>query len=345
MSFTDSRLTTFPVSDEPAVYVIHENNEWLVPLRAAFDELEIPNVEWFVNGGAVDLASVPPNGVFYNRMSASSHTRSHRYAVELSEPLISWLQTHNRRVVNGRHSLQLEVRKFEQYLALQAHDVRTPETVAVSGREEILKAARSFDQSPFILKPNRGGKGLGVQLFNSIEELERQLSDETPVSLDGIALIQEYIKPVKGFITRMEFIGGKFYYAVEVDTSDGFELCPADSCEVGDAFCPVPGGEIKAKFRIAEGFNDPGLIHKLETFFRANDIEVAAAEFVEDSEGNRYVYDLNMNTNYNQQAERDSGSGKRAMHHLAEFLGRELENIRKSERYPVENSDISIIQN
>lgn len=134
MSFKNSRLTTFPASDQPAVYVIHENNEWLVPLRAAFEELEIPYVEWFVNGGTVDLNSVPPSGVFYNRMSASSHTRSHRYAVELSEPLISWLQTHNRRVVNGRHSLHLEVRKFEQYLALQSHGVRTPETVAASGR-------------------------------------------------------------------------------------------------------------------------------------------------------------------------------------------------------------------
>jgi predicted ATP-grasp superfamily ATP-dependent carboligase len=205
--------------------------------------------------------------------------------------------------------------------------------VAASGKEEILKAARQFHQAPFILKPNRGGKGLGVQLFNSVDELEKQLSDETPVSLDGIALIQEYIKPARGFITRMEFIDGKFYYAVEVDTSDGFELCPADSCAVGDAFCPAPTGESKAKFRLNDDFHDPELIEKLETFFRANDIEVAAAEFVEDNEGNRYVYDLNMNTNYNQQAERDSGSGKRAMYHLAEFLGEELATISESVKY------------
>lgn len=131
----------------------------------------------------------------------------------------------------------------------------------------------------------------------------------------------------------MEFIGGKFYYAVEVDTSDGFELCPADSCAVGDAFCPAPTGESKAKFRLNDDFHDPGLIEKLETFFRASDIEVAAAEFVEDIEGNRYVYDLNMNTNYNQQAERNSGSGKRAMHQLAEFLGKELTAISESVEY------------
>lgn len=323
----NSGKTTFPVSEHPAVYVIHENDEWVVPLREAFDELNIPYKEWFVNEGGVDLNAVPPEGVFYNRMSASSHTRSHRYAVELSEPLLAWLEAHGRRVVNGRRSLQFEVRKFEQYLALQSAGIRTPDTIAASGKAEILKAARYFNRTPFIAKPNRGGKGLGVQLFNSVEELERQLSENDRLSLDGITLIQEYIQPADSKITRMEFIGGEFYYAVDVDTSDGFELCPADACAVEDQFCPAPAEENqpKKKFRLARNFNDPELISGLESFFKTIDAEIAAAEFVEDSDGNRYVYDINMNTNYNRQAERDAGNRKRGMHRIAEFLGKELD--------------------
>ncbi len=326
MSTFNSQSVKFPTSNDPAVYVIHENDEWLIPLREAFEEQNIPYIEWFVNEGTIDIASIPPEGVFYNRMSASSHTRAHRYAVELTEPLLAWLQAHNRRVINGRRSLQLEVRKFEQYLNLQTNGIRTPQTIAANGRDEIVQAARKLNQIPFIVKPNRGGKGQGVQLFNTIEELESQLSEDVNISLDGIALAQEYIKPVSGHITRMEFIGGKFYYAVEVDSSDGFELCPADACVVDDKFCPAPGENpaAKNKFRITEEFEDRDLISKLETFFRANDIEVAAAEFVEDVNGNRFVYDINMNTNYNQQAERDAGNNKRAMHRLAEFLGKEL---------------------
>lgn len=72
-----------------------------------------------------------------------------------------------------------------------------------------------------------------MQLFNWIEELERTLSTGEEFSLDGIALVQEYIRPANGHITRLEFIGGKFYYAVEVDATDGFELCPADACVIG----------------------------------------------------------------------------------------------------------------
>jgi hypothetical protein len=62
------------------VHVLHENGVWVEPLRAAFDALGTPYEEWFLDRGILDLRAAPPEGVFYNRMSASSHTRDHRYA-------------------------------------------------------------------------------------------------------------------------------------------------------------------------------------------------------------------------------------------------------------------------
>lgn len=318
---------SWPVAAGPAVYVIHENPEWLVPLQAAFEAEGVPWVDWFVDEGGVDLAAAPPDGVFYNRMSASSHTRDHRYAAELTAQLLAWLQGHGRRVVNGRRALQLEISKFEQYLALRAHGIATPATIAASGRDDILAAARALGRTPFILKPNRGGKGLGVQLFEDVDALARWL-DTLPelgaLSLDGIALLQEYVRPVDGCITRMEFIGGRFFYAVEVDATGGFELCPADACAVGEAFCPAPGEQPKQKFRLADGAPDATLVARLEAFYRANDAEIAAAEFVRDRDGRCFVYDVNMNTNYNQQAELEAGGEHRAMREVARFLGGEL---------------------
>lgn len=322
---SNTTSTKLHSADHPAVYVIHENDEWLIPLREAFKEKQIPWVEWFVDEGTIDPTEAPPEGVFYNRMSASSHTRSHRYAVELTGPLLAWLEAHGRRVINNRRSLQLEVRKIEQYIGLQAAGVLTPKTIAASGKRAVLEAAKELNQTPFILKPNRGGKGLGVQLFNNIEELEGQLSINETLSLDGISLIQQYVKPANGKITRMEFIGGQFYYAVEVDATGGFELCPADSCEVGDQFCPAPGEESKEKFSLVEQFEDSELISKLEHFFAQNGAEISAAEFVEDEQGRRFVYDINMNTNYNRAAEQRVGDSRKGMHRIAEFLNSELE--------------------
>ena len=94
-------------------------------------------------------------------------------------------------------------------------------------------------------------------------------------------------------------------YAVEVDTSDGFELCPADACAVGDAFCPV-GEEPRAKFTIIDDI-DPALKRRYEAFLAANDIDVAGIEFITDADGAVYTYDVNTNTNYNPDAEARAG--------------------------------------
>src|SRR3546814_16472167 len=83
------------------IYVIHENSAWVEPLRAAFSQQDLPYEEWFLDEGTLDLAQAPPQGVFYNRMSASSHTRDHRYAPEYTAAVLAWLESHGRRVVNN----------------------------------------------------------------------------------------------------------------------------------------------------------------------------------------------------------------------------------------------------
>jgi hypothetical protein len=57
----------------------------------------------------MDLTQSPPEGVFYNRMSASSHTISHRYAAEFTGAVLAWLEAHGIRVVNNSNALKLEV--------------------------------------------------------------------------------------------------------------------------------------------------------------------------------------------------------------------------------------------
>src|SRR5436305_10121149 len=243
----------------PHIHVIHENAAWLEPLAAALDRQGLPWRDWFLDRAVFDLSRPPPEGVFYNRMSASSHTRDHRYAAELTAAVLAWLERHGRRVVNGSRVLDLEISKARQYAALEAAGICTPDTVIVAGKELLVEAARQrFGGSPFIVKPNRGGKGLGVRVFHSLGALADYVdSPEYEPPVDGLHLLQQYVRAPIPLITRAEFIGGQFMYAVEVDSSEGFELCPADACAVGDAFCPA-GGEPRAKFTIIEDI-DPAL--------------------------------------------------------------------------------------
>jgi len=311
----------------PKIHVIHENDAWVEPLRAAFAERRLPYEEWFLSEGLVDLASTPPEGVFYNRMSASSHTRGHRYGPELTAATLAWLESHNRRVVNDGRALALEISKVAQYEALRSHGIRTPRTLAAVGADQIVAAARRLP-APFITKHNRAGKGLGVRLFQGVDALEAYVRGPAfEDSVDGITLVQEYIRAPQPTITRVEFVGGRFLYAVEVDTSLGFELCPADVCQVGDAFCPAgeaaePAAAAPApRFRIIEGFADP-IVARYERFIAANGIGIAGIEFVTDARGELYTYDVNTNTNYNGPAE--PAAGRYGMRAIAAYLGREL---------------------
>ena len=317
------------LKQSPKIYIIHENEEWIIPLKKELDKLQFPYVDWFINTGEIDLTNVPANGVFYNRMSASSHTRNHRYAVEFTEPLLCWLQAHGRRVVNNRNAILLEVRKAEQYLALNKYGIKTPKTFVARGKEFILKAAKKFDNNPFILKPNRGGKGTGVQLFKFTNSLEEVLNNDwNELSLDGITLVQEYIEPKDGCIVRVEFIGGEYYYAVREDASDGFELCPADDCHVEDTFCPTTEDVSlnKAKFEIIKNYHNPDL-DKYKDFLKNSGMEIAAIEYVVNKNGEKYVYDVNVNTNYNSIAERNHRKNLNGMRQIALFLGEELKII------------------
>ena len=308
------------------VYIIHENSEWTDHLTKRLNELNIPYEEWFLDQGTVDLSSVPPEGVFYSRMSASSHTRDHRFAPELSNAVLAWLEFHGRTVFNGTDALKLELSKVNQYFALEKAGIRTPKTIAAVGKKQIIEAAKKLNTPSFITKHNRAGKGLGVQLFNSIEALEAYVNGplyEEPV--DGITLIQQYIKSPESFITRAEFVGAKFVYAVQVDTSKGFELCPADACQINDLFCPVGEKvEEKPKFQIVDDSSlDLEQIKSYEVFLKTQHITVAGIEFIKDENGIVYTYDINTNTNYNSDAE--AKAGKYGMLELATFLGKALE--------------------
>jgi hypothetical protein len=304
------------------IYVIHENTAWLEPLACALDAEGLAWHDWFLDQGTFDLSQPPPQGVFYNRMSASSHSRDHRYAAELTAAVLAWLAGAGRRVINGPRALDLEISKARQYAALEAAGIRTPRTILVAGKDQLLAAARRhFDDGPVILKPNRGGKGLGVRLFHTPDALADHLaSRDYDPPVDGLHLLQQYVWAPVPVITRAEFVAGKFTYAVEVDTSEGFELCPADVCAVDDAFCPA-GDEPRAKFTIIDDI-DAGLKRRYEHFLAQNDIEVAGIEFIVDTAGTVYTYDVNTNTNYNPNAE--ARAGRSGMTTLARFLGAEL---------------------
>ena len=308
------------------IYILHENDEWVEPLRKELQAINAPFEEWHLGKRNVDHLDKPPHGIFYNRMSASSHTRGHRYAPEHTAVVLNWLEKNKRRVINNSRALSLEISKSLQYKELESFGIKTPKTIYCSNKESILKSANVFTK-PFITKHNRGGKGLGVKLFNNKKELDSYVSSRNfEPSIDGITLLQDYIDANPKVIKRVEFVNSKFLYTVEVDASEGFELCPAcpedqndvPKQQIAGEFCPTTGN----KFKIMKNYKENELTEKYENFIAANGIEIAGIEYITDKKGEIYTYDVNTNTNYNSQAEKVSEI--KGMKSIAKFLKEEL---------------------
>ncbi|MET0590932.1 MAG: alpha-L-glutamate ligase [Naasia sp.] len=304
------------------VHVIHDNPEWFPPLKAAFDAEGVELAEILLVDGSIPLDEAPPEGVFWSRLSASAHTRGHATTKEFTRAYLTWLQSWGRTVVNGRSVVELEVSKVAQHALLRTAGFDVPRTTAVFGRDDLSRIARTFP-TPFITKHNQGGKGLGVRRFDSYDEFDAYAaSAEFEEPADGITLIQEFLQAREPFVTRAEFVDGRFVYAVRVDTSAGsFELCPADACVVPGADGAPQTIELFS-LRTDVAADDP-LIRRYEKLLASADVQIAGIEFMETLDGRVVTYDINTNTNYNPDVEAKSPvSGPRS---IARYLGGLLE--------------------
>ena len=299
------------------VFALHENPDWFPPFAAAFASAGLDFEEWLLIDGSIDLDAAPPEGVFWNRLSASSHTRDHTYSKDYTRAVLDWLEAHGRRVVSGRSVVEMEVSKVRQLTALKAFGIDVPHTIAVVGKDDLVARAATMP-TPFITKHNQGGKGLGVRRFDDLASFESYVgSDEFEEPVDGITLLQEYIEPQAPFITRVETVGYQYVYAITADTArGGFQLCPADACELDENGQPKAAESL---FALRKDFQSP-LIEQFLGFARKHHLEVAGFEFIEAADGRVLTYDVNTNTNYNPDVEKiapKSGPGE-----IASYLQR-----------------------
>jgi len=283
----------------PTIHILYENPAWIPPLQEGLENEGFQVHLIHVNEGSIDPSKAPEEGIWINRISPSSHTRGHNHTVELARQLLFWLEAHGCRVVNGLCAFELEMSKLRQDLVLRRHRIRTPRTVLAVGRDHLLQAASTF-RSPFITKHDQGGKGLGIELFQDSTELKRHLDGGTFDPGPGARLIlQEYISAPEPFITRVEIVGGEFLFAMRSSTAEGFELCPSDACHPAPSdpkSSQVPGAGLFSPSPITA--EDP-LVQQYIELCLEEGIDIAGIEFVEDTQGRRYTYDVNGTTNYN----------------------------------------------
>ena len=174
------------------IYVIHENSAWVEPLQAAFRELELPYEEWFLDEGKLDLSAPPPEGVFYNRMSASSHTRDHRFAPEVRHHAAQL--RHAARVGGG---LGLEITSEDGVVKVISPMDGTPADKAGIKAGDYITAVN-------------GESVLGLSVNDAVKQMRGEAGQSVTLTIArektdpfDVKVIREVIKP-KGAVARME---------------------------------------------------------------------------------------------------------------------------------------------
>src|SRR5260370_26721546 len=216
--------------------ILDEHPEWSSRLMAELQARRLPHERIDHSNHAYDPRDREARySVIVNRTSPSSATRGHAGVLFYAEPLLNHYASLGVPVINPVAAYRSEKSTALQLDLLERVGARYPGAVVVNHRDQIWKALDQI-HFPLVVKPNIGGSGEGIVRFDSHDALEAG-ADRLDFGPDGTVLVQEYLESDEGAIVRVEVMDGRYLYAIRIvrDAQAGFNLCPADICQVPGA--------------------------------------------------------------------------------------------------------------
>lgn len=286
------------------IALFHEHPDWFRPLFAELDRRDVPYVRIDAAAHCYDPAERETRyALVVNRASPSAYLRDHG---QTTFHTLNWLRHLERLgtpVVNGADVYALELSKAWQIDVLEELGLPSPRTRVINHASQAIEAARGL-RYPVLIKANVGGSGAGITSYATEAELSRAVLEESlDFGVDRVALVQEQAPLRSGHITRVETLGGRYLYGINVYPAEGFNLCPADVCQTTDGQALVRGAcavdAPKNGMRV-EGTTPPTeIIAQVERIAQRVKLDVGGIEyFVDDRDGRHYFYDINALSNF-----------------------------------------------
>jgi glutathione synthase/RimK-type ligase-like ATP-grasp enzyme len=270
--------------------ILYEHPQWFEPLWAALDRRGISYSKVLLTDHSFDpVAGDPPAPVILSRVAMSGFLREAEHGIFYAQSLLAHWAARGATVLNGAEVLGVDTSKARQLSLIAGLGYQIPKTRVVHRRADLLTAADTMAY-PLLVKANLGGSGAGIVRYSSREELAQSIADRTvPESVDNVLLVQDYVPPRGGSILRIETLGGRFLYAIEVESGgDNFDLCPADACAI-----------TRGPIRMAAVTPPAELIDAAEKIAQAAGLDVGGVEVViDDRDGAARFYDINALSNF-----------------------------------------------
>lgn len=287
------------------IAIYHEHPDWFRPLFAELDRRRVPYVRLDASSHSYDPSDHSlPYSLVFNRASPSAYLRGNGKSTFYTQSWLKHLERIGVPVVNGSRPYEMETSKALQLDILDELGLPYPRARVVNSAVQVLKAATEL-RFPVLVKANIGGSGAGITRYESQEAIAAAAAaDEFDFGLDGTALVQEQAPLRDGHITRIETLGGRFLYAIDVYPASGsFDLCPADVCQTtsGDSLvrgaCAVDAP--KSGMRVAAAKPATSIIKQVERIAQRTGLDVGGIELlVDDRDGQHYFYDINALSNF-----------------------------------------------
>ena len=287
------------------IAVFHEHPDWFRPL---FNELErrgFPYVRLDAASHRFDPSERDaPYSLVVNRASPSAYLRSHGQTTFYTLHWLRHLERIGVPVVNGAHVYGLEISKATQLDLLTDLGLPYPRSVVINDAAQAPAAAAGL-RFPVLVKANVGGSGAGIVRYETPELLAAEVAaGRVALGVDGTALVQESAPLRGGHITRVETLGGKYLYAINVHPAVGsFDLCPADACQTTTGVELVRGAcaidAPKTGLRVEGTTPSAEIIAEVERIAQASQLDIGGIEYlVDDRDGKHYYYDVNALSNF-----------------------------------------------
>jgi glutathione synthase/RimK-type ligase-like ATP-grasp enzyme len=272
--------------------IFYEHPAWFQPLFAALDKRGVSYAAFHADGHGFDPeATEVPAPVVFNRIAMSSFLRGHgEHPIFYTQALMAHYAARGARVINGAEVLAVDASKARQLSLLAGLGLAVPATRVVHRVADLTAAAEGL-RFPVVVKANIGGSGAGIARYDTREALAAAVAERfVPDSIDRVWLLQEYVPAREGKITRLETLGGKFLYAIDVDGGGSFDLCPADACVTDSG---------KPSITITEAKPDAALIDAAERIAAAAGLDIGGVEvMIDDRDGLARFYDINALSNF-----------------------------------------------
>lgn len=298
--------TTVNVPRMPPIAVYHEHPDWFRPLFAELARRGVPHVALDAAAHGFDPQSdaPPPWRLVFNRASPSAHLRGHGQTIHYTLAFLRHLERRGVPVVNGSAAYALEISKADQLGLLRSLGLRAPRTRVINHASQAPAAAEGL-RFPVLIKANVGGSGAGIVRVDTPAQLAAlAAAGDLDLGVDHTALVQE-LAPLRGErIVRVEVLGRRFLYAIEVFPPGGsFNLCPADACQTADgraltrSACAIDAP--RTGMRVAAFAPPAKIVAAVEAIAAAAELDVGGVEYlVDDRDGEPSFYDINALSNF-----------------------------------------------